>query len=204
MEVFVIMEITSWLITIVSISISIYYGQKSTRLEKEVRSYDWYEIMSAVTIIYRKMIKAFKPTIIFAPCLRGGIVAELFLSELGEEIPVFMGMAFTSQYNKSAINLSGFSEMNTRNWSYYLPDAIFDIKNPKILIIDDFSHSGETLNNLKKIFISKGINSNNVKTMCLAVTNVAIQSNNPPDFYYYTKNDDNFYFPWGKANRWIY
>ena len=92
--------------------------------------------------------------------------------------------------------------IKTTKWHVYMPNIIKTTANKsniKILIIDDFTMSGDFLFSLKKELNNLGYIPQNIRSCSIAVTSVAQNTNKAPDYYYKEVEDSNFYFPWGKA-----
>lgn len=196
----IISNITGTVLTIIGTALTVYYGRKSILIQKEIRNYDWHDIQIAVHNIYRRMKKDFEPDIIFATCLRGAIVSEIFLYESKLKIPVIVGVAVDNQNSKVNPEFDDHVKAKTITWTHLIPELIFKFKDRRVLLVDDFCVLGESFEIDSSILIAGGFAKENIKTMSVATTNAALLRTTPPNYYYYVKQDDDFYFPWGKAN----
>jgi hypoxanthine phosphoribosyltransferase len=198
-----LLTIISTFVTVVSIITSIYYYKKSNKLEKEKLKLEWNEIRTVVDDLTENLKKTgFKPDIILAPGLRGAIISEILIENFNREIPVFVGVSHIHNPSNNKLDIETFKKIKVRNhWNIYIPEVVFTHSNNKILIVDDFCLTGSFFNDLKEQLIENGFNQSNIKIFCSVITNVTKLSDSCPDFYWKIVPDDNFYFPWGRANR---
>jgi len=145
-----------------------------------------------------KIKKDFVPDVVFTPGLRGATFANLLVAEFNEEIPVVVGISIIKQ-DATVINLPNYHLIETTKWSVYIPEQLFAFSQKNILIVDDFAMSGDFLHNLSATLIARGFAKEHIRTMCVAVTKVAIKAHKAPDYYWFQAEEANFYFPWGKA-----
>ena len=72
-------------------------------------------------------------------------------------------------------------------------------KNVKVLIVDDFAMSGDSLKEIVNLLEKKGFKRENIRTATIVCTPNAYDIRKQPN-YYCIKNDyKEFNFPWGKA-----
>ncbi|NGZ76526.1 type I phosphoribosyltransferase [Saccharibacillus alkalitolerans] len=192
----------SWcfaVLSVVGVGLTIYYGIKSTKLEKKRVRLDWAEVQACTTDLHRQLKKTFDPELILATDLRGATISNLILQNFDYPVPTFTGMTFLKDQQKSDIELKGYFQIPTHKWDVFLPENLFQFTSKRLLIVDDFAMSGDYLKKLKEVLIEKGFNKEDIKTLCIATTKVAIKSQKAPDYYWLESDDDDFYFPWGKA-----
>jgi hypoxanthine phosphoribosyltransferase len=178
---------------------SVYFGIEARTIAKKVRNFNWADIEAGIKFLSSRTMRDFQPDLIL--CSSGGsagIIANLFLTYTDKFIPLYIGVSkkrdaeFTS---KPAFN--AFYE--TSRWITFLPEAIFDDVNKKILILDDVVLTGETLHKMVELLLSNGFKRRNIRTATLFATEIAITSNRAPDIYWFKLSDSGFYFPWGKS-----
>ena len=163
--------IVGYLITIISILVTLKSMKKNKTLEKRLKTMTWEEIVIAINCLYKKMKKdGFEPDIIVAPGARGAILAELLLDKLSHDIPIYTGVSLLWEETNMSDNFTNSNEyekINIRDdWDIFIPEPTFGIKpDKKVLIIDDFTVAGIFPCELKKIFLQKGFTQNHVKTM---------------------------------------
>lgn len=192
----------TWLfgcISIVGIVLTVYYGRKSIILKRTRKKLEWTEIQTGTSELSAKIKREYTPELILTPGLRGSTIANLFLNVFDTNIPTFVGISYWKENKKESIKFRDYIHVSTQKWNVYIPKEILEFTDKKLLIIDDFAMSGDFLEKIKKLLISNGYSSNNIKTFCITTTNVAISNKKAPDFYWMITENDNFYFPWGKA-----
>lgn len=195
-------EIMSWLfgiIGVVGVGLTIYYESKSRKLEKLNKSLSWAELQAGTHDLCKQFRGNFKPEVILTPNLRGGIISHLVMDNYDYHIPVFVGQIFWRKLGGEITRIPNHFEIETGKWILYIPEALLEFKDKRLLIVDDFAMSGDTLANVKQLLISKGFNPELIKTVSLVTTKVAIQNNKAADYYWKASEDDSFFFPWGKA-----
>jgi hypoxanthine phosphoribosyltransferase len=187
--------------TIIGIVLTVYYGRKSIELEKSKKKLEWSDLQSCANDLGSKLKqrKSFLPKIIFTPGLRGATFANLLLGELDHDVPIFVGISSWKDNPHAIRQINGFIQIETKKWYVYIPESILDFTGQNLLILDDFAMSGDFLEKVRDLLISKGFESKNIKTMCIATTKVAVHNHKSPDYFWMETTDDNFYFPWGKA-----
>jgi len=189
-------------IGLVGVIIAIYYGRKADKLQKLQRSISWAELQHMSDSISLKLKKdKFIPDLILCPGTRGSILAELLMNKFERNIPIFVGISYRDFHRKKELKLSSYVTFNIReDWDVLIPNDIFDFKNKKILIVDDFCNTGTFFKKLREFLVSNGFKKNNIKVYCCTITNVTKNSERVPEYYSITTEDENFYFPWGQAN----
>ena len=190
------------IISVISFGTTIYYGRKSSNLEKQRKKIDWTDIQACANDLGKDLKKTkFKPDIIFTPGLRGATFVNLLQNEISKEIPVFVGISFWKENNKNFdLNLyEDFYTIETSKWFVLIPKILISQKKQKILIVDDYTMSGDFLQIITNLLVDNGIDKKNIKSMTIATTKVAIENHKEPDYFWMTTSDSNFYFPWGKA-----
>ncbi|MBE0670104.1 MAG: hypothetical protein IH588_05920 [Anaerolineales bacterium] len=187
--------------TVIGIVLTIYYGKKSLELEKSKKKLEFSDFLSCANDLGAKIKqkKGFRPDLVFTPGLRGGTFAHLLLKEFDYDLPVFVGVSSWKSDKGSKNHINGFFLIETSKWFMHVPESTLDWKDKKMLIVDDFAMSGDFLAKAKDFFISHGFREENIKTLCIVTTKVAIKNHKSPDYYWMETLDDNFYFPWGKA-----
>jgi hypoxanthine phosphoribosyltransferase len=198
-------KIGTTLLTILSVLGTVgtfYYGIKSIKLEKQKRSLDFEDLLaSAGDIKSRISASKFVPQIIFTPGLRGATFANILEDEFRTNtLPVIVGITF---FEKDGLDFfpdpEGYELIESERWQLFIPKLLFAQTEKQLLIVDDFALTGDFLDKLKIKLLGYGFKLENIRTATIATTSVAIASRYAPDFYWHEANDDDFFFPWGKA-----
>jgi hypoxanthine phosphoribosyltransferase len=195
----IIFGVAGFLVGVFGLIASIYYGKEAARLNREKRRFSWEDLQTGARELARTINKTFKPDIIYTLSPRGGIIVYLSISEIGEDIPVYVGIQEDVRFGKFRFVPKDYDVVGTAKWNNYIPPSIWKEPGLKVLVIDDYAMSGDSLVNIVSHFISKGFRRENIKTATLVCSSNAIQGNKRPDYHYFTISDPTFYFPWGSA-----
>ncbi len=177
-----------------------FYGIKSSRLERERRKLTWDDLTVAAMDLAQKLKRTFQPELIFALSAKGTAISLIGLPELGCHLPLYVGLAEDERHHKFPFAPEHFERLATTKWTLHIPIALFANNEKRVLILDDFVMSGDSLKSVVELLVSKGFNRNNLKTAAIISTRVAADAGKAPDYCWRTVADANFYFPWGKAN----
>lgn len=196
---------TSTIVSIVSIIIGIlgtvgtvYFGMKSLRLEQRIRRFDWDDISIGIKSLNNKIFHEFRPEIVLSISGPGSIISNLLLAQTSNYAPLYVGIS--KKVSESFDCLPNYKHsISTSKWITYIPDELFNFKNRRVLICEDCVLSGDTMSQLVNVLVNNGFRRENILTMSLFVTEVAISSNKGPDIYWYKLPDSEFYLPWGKS-----
>lgn len=178
-----------------------YDAYKKSRALKTV---SWNDLQSATKFIWKKLKESkFTPDIILSSDPKGGIVAYMISKFYDNDIFTNIGHA-TLKGIPRVITFSDttYAVIETSRWEVGLSKQIVDMdgaSNKKILIVDDFVLSGDFNTKLIELLHNAGYNRKNIMVCCVAVTKVAIESKKAPDFFWKIVDNNDFYFPWGKA-----
>jgi len=141
------------------------------------------------------------PDLILAPGSRGAILAELILNKFNRNIPAVTGISFMEFTAKPMPLIRDYFVFSiAKGWNIYIPSAINEFKDGKVLIVDDFCLTGEFFQGLRAFLVSQGFRAENVRVFCAVITKVTQAADRAPEYYHVVTDDDNFYFPWGKAH----
>ena len=169
------------------------------KTERENKSLSWEELMAGTTDLFKDIRSNFDPEVILTPNLRGGIIAHLIIDQFDRHIPAFVGQIFWKKSGGEVKPIPSHFKIATGKWELFIPEAIIEFKDSRLLIVDDFSMSGDTLANVKDELILRGFNPELIKTASLVTTKVAVDNNKSTDFRWRVNENNDFYFPWGKA-----
>ena len=175
-----------------------YFGHKSILLEKKKKSLNWSQIESAMGELLRDSIHKFNPDAIVFLSGPSAIVANIGFVKLRYFIPTYLIMIEDSKKSPFTKKVNNYIEFSCSRWTLYLPSQLITKKNNRILIISDCVISGDTASSIKKLFIENGFKKNNLYYSTLVCSQVALDSNKAPDYYWYINPHADFYFPWGR------
>lgn len=193
----------SVILAIISFAYAIYCRHVTKKTEKETRTINWQDINTATKHLAQQIGEKNKPDIIYIPNIKSGIIAYFIKDFFMEYIPIIVGQAipqkqFSEDSKNKILNQKQYLSFQTNKWHCYIPKTILDYKDKKMLIIDDFAMSGDFLKLLKDTLIKAGFNEENIITVCIATTEVAIRSEAAPTFFWKKFSTTDIYMPWGK------
>ena len=182
---------------------TIYYGRKSSRLNRELRRIAWSDLKSASRELRNKIKEKFQPDIVFAPCRRGATIANLVF-EVGENIILYVGIREDRRVEEKFVFSSDawkkdWEVVETEKYFHYIPKAMLKERNANLLILDDFAMGGTSLKNIVDFLLNKGFSEDKIKTATIVCTDVAHDASKAPDFWWKKTPYTDFEFPWGKA-----
>jgi hypoxanthine phosphoribosyltransferase len=188
----------SILLTIFFGLLSAYYQMENKRLNKEKRRINWEDLMSLTRSLRQKIYRDYKPQIFFSPCRRGATIANLMFLP-NENVPLYVGIREDTRVtHKLNLDKKDFEVVSTGKYDHYIPNSLFEKTDSKLLIIDDFAETGDSLSTIVKYLIGKGFDKDKIKTATVVCSQTAVNANKKPDFFSIEMPGD-FYFPWGKA-----
>lgn len=186
--------------TLISLIFTIYFGIKANKLEKSRKKLEWTDLQASANDLGDLVKKdKFTPDIIFTPGLRGATFTNLLKQEINKEVPVFVGISIWKEKAENIQPIPDFIMIETNKWYIFMPNGLLKQNSKKVLIIDDYVMSGDFLEKLKQVLIDNGFDNDNIKTMSIVTTQVAINNHKAPNYHWLITKDDSFYFPWGKA-----
>ena len=150
-----IIGIVGIVIGILGVILAWHYGWKSAELYKKLRTITWDELRMASRELRKKIEKKFQPDVIFTPCKRGATIANLMF-DVDETIFLYVGTRIGIQEKRSASLPKDWEEgwdvVETGKYYQYIPQILLNLnKDIKLLIVDDFAMTGDSL---KEIVVS--------------------------------------------------
>ena len=169
MNVSVIMNAIGWIVTVLGGPSAVYFIYTKIKYRKNI---SWKKIMKEGIEDLAQKVEKINPDYIITFSGRGSIVCSLVVTELDNKYPVYMCL-LKRRYNKNFLNPQNWTSFDTSKWTIFVPDEVLNFKDKKILIIDDLTNSGETIEKLTQHLIKHGINNQNLFSMAL-IANVDI------------------------------
>lgn len=178
-----------------------YDAYKKSRALKTV---SWNDLQIATKHIWKDLKKIqFTPDIILSPDPKGGIVGYMISKFYDNDIFTNIGHARRKGMARSvSFSDANYIVLHTNKWEVAFSKQVIEMDGKsdlKVLIVDDFVLSGDFNIELVDLLLSAGYQRQNIIVCCVAVTTVAIQSEKAPKFYWKVVDNEDFYFPWGKA-----
>ena len=94
-QIIIISTIIGYIIAIIGVIITIFFGRKMSKLEKEKITLEWQDLETAAKDLSLSIKKDFKPDIIFIPDTKDGTIVHMIKSQLSTDllaIPTMVGI----------------------------------------------------------------------------------------------------------------
>ena len=180
-----------------AISLALFLKEK-----KKNKTIYWRDIPIAMNYLSEKMKKDFIPEIILIPNEKGGVLANFLKKSLPYNAVCIFGIGMPKKranIDDTYYVSNDFINFSTAKWDAYLPKCLFEYRDKKLLILDDFTMTGDFLEKLKDTLTNTvGFNDDNIRSMCLATTIFAKENNKEPDYYWKIFETPKVFLPWGK------
>jgi hypoxanthine phosphoribosyltransferase len=184
---------------VLGIAVAVYFGIENRRLQREKIRFTWDDISAGARDLARKIKKAgFAPEIVLTLSFRGAMVAGIIVLEFDSEPLVYTCIA-VDIHTALSFPPREHTLIETTKWRLYIPDSLRGHSDKKILIVDDFTMSGDALGAVRRHHHGFGFDHHAVKAATLVCTTGAIDGGKAPEFYWYETPTTRFYFPWGQA-----
>lgn len=168
----------------------------------EERTISLKEVLDGVYDKSREIAREFKPEVIYAPGVRSSIVAFLMekylCKRLGRHITIIFGNCFFKKdFKNKKIGIYSFYYRETKKWHMYIPEHFHGLNDKRVLIVDDFYDTGNSLEILKNFLIEEfEFPKENIKTFCLITKR---PKEEPLDYYWKEfKRNESPILPWGE------
>ena len=195
------MEIVSILIGALGLGFGIYtyLKQRKERLHRQQR-FEWNHIYQGVRQLCKWLKRdSFIPDFIVTVPGAGGVLATLASIELGEQVPVYLCHQKSIGKDQEFIAKRG-EFVETAKWVYRIPDEVVALTNKKLILLDDYAQSGQTLKNIKDKLIESGFPKENIRSAALISVVGLKESNMSPDYTWFWVDSYDVHMPWGHAS----
>jgi len=185
------------LTTVLGFGLAIWQAMRVEQLNKRERDLDWPRFRNAAADLARAVDRSgFMPDFILSISDRGAIVGNLVARELRRQIPII-----TVGYLDEAgsVSIPGFLALRGTKATSFLPEGLKDLKDQRVLLLDDFVMSGDGLLRVKNQLLEYGFATDCIKSGSVVATKVSIANKKGPDFFAREARDFDFFFPWGRA-----
>lgn len=181
-------------------------AQKYQAEFQKSRTITWDELRQGSNSLRKEIEKNFRPTAIFTPCRRGASIANLMYDNQ-ENILLYVGIRIDKRLPGAAQMATpptnDWRVADTGKYYHYIPNSLVNLlvkeKTARLLILDDYTQTGDSLARITNFLKENGAEPSNLKTAAMVCHDSAIQGNKAPDFYWRNTDKSDFLFPWGKA-----
>ena len=186
--------------TLAGLTGTVFYGRAARKLHRERLSFTWDELHAGGRELGRQVKEAgFAPEIVLTPSIRGATVAGIVVLEFDNQLPIFMCIQEDIRAVHFAFSPSDHTAVETSKWRIRVPDALRGHTDKRILIVDDFAMSGDSLVKIRECLTQFGFAREAVRAASLVCTTTTKDTNKAPEFCWYETPTSRFYFPWGQA-----
>ena len=194
------LSITGWLIGLIGVCVSIFYGRKSLRLERERITLKWEDVEIAAEDLSKRISDSgFKPSLILTFGSKCGYLAHLISRSFSPSAPVVVGVTLPKGGRVAEPLASMLSFIETKRWCVGIPTQLLDYGDQHVLIVDDWVLSGDAIEKMCDLLVQSGVPRKNIVSATLVATDTAVQNGKAPSYYWKTTSSTNFFFPWGRA-----
>jgi hypoxanthine phosphoribosyltransferase len=186
-------------VTAVSVVVSVVLYLKNKKLSRERISFRWADVHAGANDIARYFRKqSFEPELLLTLSVRGATIAGVTSLEYDGCMPIYLcvqedvAAPFPNPPTDHTV-------VETAKWRTHIPNALKSHSAQRILVIDDFVASGDSLQLVRAKLQEFGFQKTRIKTATLVCTTTAIQTKKAPDYYCQEVPTPNFRFPWGRA-----
>ena len=195
MNLSTVMSVIGWIATILGLPSAIYFIYSRVKYRKNI---SWKKIMKEGIVDLAEKAKKINPDYIITFSGRGAIVCSLVVTELENKYPVYMCL-LKRRYIDDFLDPKNWTSFDTSKWTIFVPDEVLNLKDKRILIIDDLTNSGETIEKLTQHLIDQGISIKNLFSMAL-IANIDVFSRlHIPQEYWKKLDVLEYNVPWGKT-----
>lgn len=183
-----------------SLSFAYYtFRRRQREIFHRQQRFEWTHVEAGVRQLCRWITRTFTPDFFLAIPGAGVILTELAVIELGDRHPLIMAQQLP---RKSVEEFpQGGREFVTAKWRYWLPDAVASYATKKVLILDDYAQSGDTLIEFRKALETLAFPADSIKTAALISTRGLRESGKTPDFTWFWVDGPEVHMPWGHASK---
>lgn len=194
-----VLNIIFGIITILGAGAGIYFGVKSKYLERLRYRFSWPDIHTGIGMIAKRGINRFKPDIVVSFSGPAGAVANLAMTEAKQFLPFYCLMILDKDNDVFSFTPDDCFAIETTKWKIFVPNDLLRRPACKVLIIDDCTVSGDTIQAVTQLLINRGFQKGRILTCTVICSQIAVNTAKAPDFCCYVVDHATFYVPWGKA-----
>jgi hypoxanthine phosphoribosyltransferase len=184
--------------TLIGFALAIWQTLRAEQLNRRQKDLDWPRFRSATSDLARAIDRSdFMPDAIVALSERGAMVAHLVARELRRQVPIIT-VAYLNKPGTS-MDLPGYEPLRGTKSTIFLPEKLCELKDRRVLLVDDFVMSGDGLARVRATLLSWGFDPQQIRTGAVVATKLAVVNKKGPDYLVREVKDFDFYFPWGQA-----
>lgn len=185
------------LTTLLGFGLAIWQAMRAEQLNRRQRDLDWPRFRNAASDLARSIDRSgFMPDFILSISDRGAIVGNLVARELRRQIPIIT-VGYLDQ--TEAFPIPGFLTLHGTKATTFLPEGLKDLRDKRVLLLDDFVMSGDGMQRVKSQLLEYGFAADCIRSGSVVATKISTANSKGPDFFAREARDIDFFFPWGRA-----
>ncbi len=188
---------SSYAMAVVGLVGTFYYGVKSTRLEKLLRTFTWDDIDAGIRVLRRKVIRHGEPDTILTLSIPGQIISSLMMIHALSPKREYRSVMFSLD---TEIDESRLIVIRTAKFAVGIPSDIVSDATGRLLIVDSAVITGDLLSQTVAALVQAGMPRGRIVTASLLATDFAIESEKGPDIYWQRVRDTSYRLPWGNLS----
>lgn len=196
MDLNTIFSVIGFIFSIFSLPSAIYFIVKKVIDRKHI---SWKKVEKGTRYLAEE-VETINPDIIVTFSGRGGIAANLVLSRIKNKYPLYTCLLKDSMHSESFLFPEEWIQFTTPKWICFVPNEILKYRDKQILIIDDITRSGKTIEQLTKALIHNGIPAQNIHSMAFVADFQIMKDMQIPQVSWKQVNTDEYSLPWNKAH----
>src|SRR5258708_719375 len=121
--------------TVLGAAATVLYGIRTSHLQKRLKTLDWADITMGTSDLARRVRREFQPEVIFAPSLRGAMIAYFVSEHLLPSVPIIVGIV---EWNDDPLfdgALEDFDTIVTNKWHVHVPRSVYSESHRRLLIV---------------------------------------------------------------------
>ena len=151
------------------------------------RRVGWSELQGGAADLLERAEGDFGPEALITLSGPAAVVAHLAMTELRHFYPIYTVMLERLERPFRWLPLIERTD-ETHKWRLYLPDSILQLRDRRVLVLDDCRISGETSDDLWRMLKEAGFSSEKVRFAVLATKRDHLEGPNPPDYYHSSRD----------------
>lgn len=192
----IILGVLEFIFSVIGLPSAVYFIVLTIKNRKHI---SWRQIKKGTRYL-AKEVESINPDVIVTFSGRGSIAANLVLAQLKYKYPLYTCLLNDSMQDKSFLFPDNWIQFATPKWVCYVPDELLKYKDKQIMIIDDITRSGKTINELTDVLVSNGIPAQKIHSMAFVADFQIMKDMQIPQVSWKQVNTDEYSLPWNEAH----
>ena len=133
-----------------------YFGLENRRLQRRLRRFEWSDVEIGVKHLVKEVKGRSEIDIILAFSAPGAIVANFFVAQRPELIPIYGGITLRRSDHRLMPLQVDHHVLSTSKWKIAIPESFLRQKDRRVLVIDDAVVTGDAMSNVLNLLVERG------------------------------------------------